>query len=96
MPTSEPCERCFVNYRAQSELLCPEILPGRGRGAQAPQCHLVMSSAGGLPGAGAAVTGPLANLVFAKAVCACVVFLLLNRKRDLIGHLYCWTHIGVL
>lgn len=39
--------------------------------------------------------GPLANLVFAVAVFACVVFLLLNRKRDLIGHLYYWTHIGI-
>lgn len=56
MPTSEPCKRCLVSCRGHGELLCPEILPGHGRGAQAPRCHLVMSSAGGLPGPGAVVT----------------------------------------
>lgn len=74
-PFLSPAKGALLITRAVVESSASRYSSRTGFGAQAPQCDLVMSSTGGLPGAGAVVTpGPFANLVFSLAVFAYVVF----------------------
>lgn len=97
MSISEPCKGHFVNYTGRSEILSVlRFFRDSALGAlpffNATWLRHPLKDSRLHPGA-VKWLGAVCQLVSSVVVFACVLFLLLSRKRDIVGHIQCWTHI---